>query len=382
MKIIDFAPYYSPHIGGMEKYSEELHENFAKRGHHITVFTPRLPLTAPQEETRGNIRILRYPAFDIIFNYPLPKIWTKEFWQQWKQINQEEFDLAISTLRFFVQPLFALFFAKRHHIPSLHIEHCSDYVKNTLLISFISRLVDMTIGRFTLSRADSIVTPSQSAARFVEKLANKKSTVIYRGMPFAEIDSIPPDQNLRIEAGDKKIITYVGRLIYGKGVKHLLEAVAFLKRSDIILVIIGDGPERLPLEQYARENGITSQIKFLGNIPFSRVISFLKSTDIFVNPSYNEGLPTSVLEAGACYRAMIATNVGGTPEILTNNQSGLIIEPHSTAAIQKALETLLDNPLRRQELGENARKVIEQKFSWEHSLDAYLELIASLKKNL
>lgn len=382
MKIIDFAPYYSPHIGGMEKYSEELHENFAKRGHHITVFTPRLPLTVPQEETRGNIRILRYPAFDIIFNYPLPKIWTKEFWRQWKQINQEEFDLTISTLRFFVQPLFALYFAKRHRIPYLHIEHCSDYVKNTFFISFISRLVDMTIGRFTLSRADSIVTPSQSAARFVEKLANKKSTVIYRGMPFAEIDSIPPDQNLRIEAGEKKVITYVGRLIYGKGVKHLLEAVALLKRSDIILVIIGDGPERLPLEQYARENGITSQIKFLGNIPFSQVISFLKSTDIFVNPSYNEGLPTSVLEAGACYRAMIATNVGGTPEILTNNQSGLIIEPHSTEAIQKALETLLDNPLRRQELGENARKVIEQKFSWDHSLDAYLELIASLKKNL
>ncbi len=382
MKIIDFAPYYPPHIGGMEKYSEELHENFAKRGHHITIFTPRLPLSAPQEETQGNIRILRYPAFDIIFNYPLPKIWNKDFWRQWKQINQEEFDLTISTLRFFIQPLFALYFAKRHRTPYLHIEHCSDYVKNTLLISLISRLVDMTIGRFTLSRADLIITPSRSAARFVEKLSRKKSTVIYRGMPFAEIDAILPDQNLQSEAGEKKIITYVGRLIYGKGVKHLLEAVAFLRRSDILLVIVGDGPERIHLEQYVRENSLSNQTKFLGNIPFSKVISLLKVTDVFINPSYNEGLPTSVLEAGACRRAMIATNVGGTPEILTHNQSGIIIPPHDTEAIKKSLEELLDNELRRQELGENARQEIEQKFNWDHSINMYLEKISSLSKTL
>jgi glycosyltransferase involved in cell wall biosynthesis len=243
-------------------------------------------------------------------------------------------------------------------------------------------LVDATIGRFTLSRADLIVTPSQSAARFVERLSGRTSAIIYRGMPFQEIDAIAPHQNLRTEVGEKKIVTYVGRLIYGKGVRHLLEAAALLKRPDMALIIIGDGPERLPLEQYARENDLTGQVTFLGNIPFSKVISFLKITDIFVNPSYNEGLPTSVLEAGVCRRAMIATDVGGTPEILTAGHSGIIIEPHNTEVLRQSLERLLDNPSLRQELGDNARKEIEQKFNWDHSLDAYLEQIATLPKTL
>lgn len=378
MKIIDFAAYYPPHIGGMEKYAEELHEHLAKRGCHITVFTPLLPPSAPKEESKGNIQIVRYPAFDIIFNYPLPKIWTKEFWQQWRRMNQGKYDVTISTLRFFVQPLFALFFAKRHRIPLLHIEHCSDYVKNTFLISLISRLVDMTIGRFTLSHADAIVTPSQSAARFVERLSGKQSTIIYRGMPFEEIDSLSADQTIRTQAGERKIIAYVGRLIHGKGVIHLLEAMNLLNRSDIFLIIVGDGPERATLEKYTEEHNLVDQVRFLGNIPFQSVIRILKATDIFVNPSYNEGLPTSVLEAGACRRAIIATNVGGTPEILTSHHSGIIIEPHDTEALRKALQELLDDPKRRQILGDNARQEIEQKFSWEHSVDAYLKKMSSL----
>lgn len=229
MKILDFAPYYPPHVGGLEKYSEELHENLAKNNCQITVFTPRIPQTATAKETKKNINIIRYPAFDIIFNYPLPCLWKKEFWKQWKEINKFKPDIVISTLRFFVQPLMALFYANRHKAPYIHIEHCSDYVKNNFLITLISRIVDGTIGYFSLSHADRIITPSQSAAKFVNILSGRKSSVIYRGMPYAEIDAISLNNNLRQDLKDKKIIAYVGRLIYGKGVIHLLEAINLLK---------------------------------------------------------------------------------------------------------------------------------------------------------
>lgn len=380
MKIIDFSPYYPPHIGGLEKYAEELHENLAKKDCQITVFAPRIPESAPEEELKANIRIIRYPAFDIIFNYPLPCLWKKEFWRQWKKIDKNEFNIAISTLRFFVQPLMALFFARRHKIPLLHIEHCSDYVKNKFFISSISRIVDMTIGRFSLSHADKIITPSQSAAKFVNILSGKKSAVIYRGMPFSEIDAIPAQDTLRQQFKDKKIVTYVGRLIYGKGVIHLLEAINFLKRADVFLFIAGDGPEKNNLWEYAKKNNLSKQIKFLGNIPFNEVIGVLKITDIFVNPSYNEGLPTSVLEAGVCRKAIVATNVGGTLEIITHNQSGIIIKPYNSKEVINALEKLLDNPELRNRLGENARKEIEQKFNWENSVSLYLKEIGFLLK--
>lgn len=382
LKILDFAPYYPPHIGGMEKYSEELHENLAKRGCQVTVFTPRLPQSAIKVETKFNIRIIRYPAFDIIFNYPLPCVWKSEFWLQWKEINKEKFDITISTLRFFVQPLMALFFAKKHKIPYLHIEHCSDYVKNKPLITVISRIVDKTIGRFSLRRADAIITPSQSAAKFVNILSGKKSLVIYRGIPFPQIDSIFPEKSLRKRLRNKKIITFAGRLIHGKGVIHLLEALNLLKRNDIHLLIAGDGPEMKSLRKYAEKNNLHSQIEFLGNIPFNKLIGILKISDIFINPSYNEGLPTSILEAGVCRRAIIATDVGGTPEIITHNQSGIIIKPYSTWEIKNALQEILDNPKRQNELGENARKEIQEKFNWEKTISNYLKEMDYLRKKL
>lgn len=382
LKILDFSPYYPPHTGGLEKYAEELHQNLAKNNCHVTVFTSRIPKSAPKEELGPKIKIIRYPAFDIIFCYPLPCIWKKEFWDQWKKINKTKFDIAVSTVRFFVQPLMALRFAKKHKIPLLHIEHCSDYVKNKFFISLISRIVDMTIGRFSLSRADRIVAPSQSAARFVHILSGKKSSVIYRGMPFSEIDAISPNSALRQQLKNKKIIAFVGRLIYGKGIIHLLEAINLLKRADIFLFIAGDGPEMKNIREYVKKNNLLKHVNFLGNIPFSEVISILKITDIVVNPSYTEGLPTSVLEAGACRRAIIATNVGGTTEIINPDQSGIIIKPYSAKEIINALKTLLDNPERRNELGENARKEIEQKFNWERAVSDYLKEIELLQKKI
>ena len=111
-------------------------------------------------------------------------------------------------------------------------------------------------------------------------------------------------------------------------------------------------------------------------------VSILKITDIFINPSYNEGLPTSVLEAGVCRRAIIATDVGGTLEIITPDRSGIIIKPHNTQKVKNALEELLDNVPLRNSLGENAREEIEKKFNWEKSTLAYLKEIGSLQKKL
>jgi glycosyltransferase involved in cell wall biosynthesis len=111
-------------------------------------------------------------------------------------------------------------------------------------------------------------------------------------------------------------------------------------------------------------------------------VSTLKVTDIFVNPSYNEGLPTSILEAGVCRRAIIATSVGGTLEIITPEQSGIIINPYSTKELKNALKKLLDNSELRKRLGENARIEIEQKFNWGDTVSSYLKEIELIRRKI
>lgn len=200
-------------------------------------------------------------------------------------------------------------------------------------------------------------------------------------MPFSEIDGISPKYDLRERFKEKKIITYVGRVFYGKGIIHLLEAIKNINRNDIALVIVGDGPERKNLEKYAKKNNLNGQVLFYGSVPFKEAISILKVSDIFINPSYSEGLPTSIMEAGACGRAIIATDVGGTSEIIINERSGIIIKPYSTKLLEDALKRLLDNPELRAELGENARKQIESKFKWESAINEFeKEFLSCLKK--
>lgn len=381
MKIIDFVPYYPPHIGGLENYAEELHQNLSAKGNQITVFTSYLPATGKKIEKKQGVTIIRYPAFEIISGYPLPSIWKFEFWRQWKKIKSSNFDIVVSMVRFFIQPLMALFYAKTKKIPLIHIEHCSNYVKNRLIISIIAKFFDKTLGRFILVRANKIIAVSKPVALFIKVLANKSSSIIYRGMPFSEIDGISPKYDLRERFKEKKIITYVGRVFYGKGIIHLLEAIKNINRNDIALVIVGDGPERKNLEKYAKKNNLNGQVLFYGSVPFKEAISILKVSDIFINPSYSEGLPTSIMEAGACGRAIIATDVGGTSEIIINERSGIIIKPYSTKLLEDALKRLLDNPELRAELGENARKQIESKFKWESAINEFeKEFLSCLKK--
>ena len=118
---------------------------------------------------------------------------------------------------------------------------------------------------------------------------------------------------------------------------------------------------------------------FLGYKKFEDYIKILKISDIFINPSYTEGLPTTVAEAALCRNAIIATNVGGTPEIITNNQSGYLINPKDITTLKNKLEMLINNDSLRKELGNSAYNEVLNKFNWDKSIDKYLDIFYKLK---
>ena len=78
-KILAFCPYYPPHIGGLEKYAEELHQHLANNGHKVTVITPDIP-AQKEYPTYPGVQVRRFPALDIVYGFPFPKLWVKSFW--------------------------------------------------------------------------------------------------------------------------------------------------------------------------------------------------------------------------------------------------------------------------------------------------------------
>lgn len=377
MKILIFSPYYPPHIGGLETHSDEFNKHLSQKGVDITVFTPRLPVDAPEKELRHtNVQIIRFPAFEVIHNYPLPKFLTVRFWKLLIEASRIKPNIIISRTRFFSTSFFALIYAKIRRIPLVHIEHGSDFAKfNSPFKAFLGKLYDYTFGKSILRFSDINIANSQASGKFIAQLSKRNDyRVIYRGVETETILATETKSGLQEKYSDKIIIGFIGRLIDGKGVSTLLIALSKIQRNDFVFFIIGDGPERKNLEKISQQPTLKNKVVFFGYKPPTEAIAIMKTCDIIINPSLTEGLPTSITEAALCKKAIIATNVGGTAEIITGNSDGFLIEPKNIELLQEKIEILLNDRKLRESFGRNAFNRTVNLFSWERAMTEYMTI--------
>lgn len=384
MRVITFSPYYPPHRGGLETHSDEFNKYLSEEGAEIIVFTPRLPVDALELETMHHgVTIIRYPSVEIIHNYPIPRFWQKRFWTLWQELKRKNVDIVISRTRFFFPSLMAGYYAWRKNTPWVHIEHGSDFAqfeKNWK--SILGKLYDYTLGKLVLKSADTLIANSQASTKFVEYLSGRRDChTLYRGVEKELILNTSPSTEWRAVYQNKTIVGYIGRLIEGKGVKDLIQAFSEIKRTDCLLVIIGDGPERSTLEEFVVKEKMSNQVLFLGALPLPIAMGYLKVWDIFVNPSYTEGIPTSVIEAALLKKAIIATNVGGTNEIISGTDDGILIPPRDIQALVDALSQLIENSELRKSYGEKAYTQVLDTFLWEKAITKYQTLFIEIIAN-
>ncbi|MDD3868750.1 MAG: glycosyltransferase family 4 protein, partial [Candidatus Absconditabacteria bacterium] len=171
---------------------------------------------------------------------------------------------------------------------------------------------------------------------------------------------------------------FVGRLAPGKGVHILLEAIKDLVKTgetNFHLSLIGDGTERDSLESFVEDHQLGDYVTFLGKKSREKVVTFLsEEVDILVNPSFREGLPTTVLEGLLAKCVVVATDVGGTREI-SEKDDLILVQPKSAEDIEKALLSILQNYSDLQGL---SFEDIKEDFSWEKNVDAYFVLYKTL----
>jgi glycosyltransferase involved in cell wall biosynthesis len=186
--------------------------------------------------------------------------------------------------------------------------------------------------------------------------------------PAAMITSVPTGIDpVRFAPGDKlgarkalgltpnhHYIGIVATLRSWKGHRYLLEAFAAMNRTDWCLIVVGDGPQLEALEKQVRELNISELVRFTGHC--TNPEDWLRALDIFCLPSYaNEGVPQALVQAMLTALPIITTPVGSILEIVTNNESALIVEPKTPKAILDALQRLIEKPQEAKELGLHAR---------------------------
>jgi glycosyltransferase involved in cell wall biosynthesis len=227
------------------------------------------------------------------------------------------------------------------------------------------RLICRVLGRFT----DLSLAVSQGVRDYLLAqvgLDPAKVRVVANGVDIAAIDAARPGPLVRRELGlpeDSPVIGLVGRLDHwGKGHRELFTAMAGLKeRHAVHALIVGGGRRMDEVQALAAGLGLAGQVHFLG--PRRDVPDLLNAMDIFVLPSHGEGVSLALLEAMAAGKPVIATAVGGLPELVTEGKTGLLIPPRDAAALARALARLLSDPVLARQLGTNARAHVREHFS-------------------
>lgn len=157
-------------------------------------------------------------------------------------------------------------------------------------------------------------------------------------------------------------LLFVGRLAAVKGLPVLFDALARLGSRDVNLAIIGDGPDRAMLTAMAADLGLSDRVDFMGYRSQSEVAAMLRESDVFVLPSFAEGLPVVLMEALASGVPVVATQIAGIPELVRDGENGRLVPPGDAAALADALAALLDDPDTAATMGRQGRALVATEF--------------------
>lgn len=269
------------------------------------------------------------------------------------------------------------------YMPLLKLKYRFKYVAGFVADAIPVKLLSFrTISnQFSYLFADAIVSNSK-AGLIAKKADYNKSHVIYNGFDFRRFDSCSIDKDSLKEAlGIKQryIATMVARFTPSKDYGMFVSVAKMLQgKSDVAFLAVGKGETQAYYEEMCKKEKIDN-VYFLG---FRKdVEGILKCSDfglLFTNDKVHaEGVSNSILESMAAGLPVIATNGGGTPEIIENGVSGFIVEPGNSNSAAKIIDKLIPDSNSRKEIGHNAKDRIEKKFSLDMMTNQYIELYKS-----
>ena len=229
--------------------------------------------------------------------------------------------------------------------------------------------------RWLLPRVARAVACSDAVRRsFVAELGGRPAALelIPNGVALPS-----PERGAPVELGGERgalVVAGIGRLVPEKNFASLIDAVALLwkERLPVRLLLLGDGPLRGQLEARAAASGIAEWVTLPGFRP--DVPALLRTIDVVAFSSFDEGLPMALLEAMAAGRCVVATDVGGIPGAVRNEQEALLVPPRDVSALAGALRRVLHDGALRQRLGAAAERRVRECFTAERMVDAYVRL--------
>lgn len=365
MRILLHCIYYPPEVGGLESHVAGLAAGLVARGHEVRVVTSRSLPGTPVEEEREGVRIRRTP-----FPARTPTGWVGHAlgsmpitgrWADWAEV------LHAQAFPSIVPVGVAAGVRNRPWLASLHTSHFLRRARQRRWRPVLRRLVRWP--RHVLAASVEIAEVARGLAPEVrvEALPNGVETDRFR--PVSPAFPAGPGE---------RVVVVPRRLVPKNGVEHLVRAVPQIVAAvpGARFLLIGDGPERGRLEALAASLGVGEAVRFLGARPHTEMPALLASGEIAVLPSLMEATSVAALEAMACELPVVATQVGGLPE-LVDGEVGRLVPPGDPGALAEGVVALLgDGDLA--EMGRRARVRVEARWSNDRLVERHLTIYEDL----
>ena len=369
--------------GGQNVYVKEVGEALARQGWQVDMFTRRSNANQAEIVQHSlNCRTIRLTAGPQKF-IPRQKIFNflPEFLQEFIDFQAKQQTIyPIVHTNYWLSAWVGMELKKIQTVQHLHTYHSLGAVKYSSInaIPLIAR-TRLRIERQCLETADMVIATSPQEQEHMRSLVSEKGNiaVIPCGTNidcFGSIDRDAGRTKLGIEPNEK-LVMYAGRFDQRKGIETLVRAIArpeVRRHENLKLMIAGgytpgekDGIEKERITGIVKELGIEDITVFAGKIRHEDLASYYAAADICVVPSHYEPFGLVAIEAMASRTPVVASRVGGLKFSVADNKTGILATPQDEADFAKAIDSILSNAEWREQLGKNARKRVERKFSWD-----------------
>ncbi|MFB0559692.1 MAG: glycosyltransferase family 4 protein [Candidatus Lokiarchaeia archaeon] len=360
-KILQVSPYFLPYTGGSERYCQQLSKHLAERGHKLHVITSKLKADSDINEKKDGYHIHRCPCAGIIWRVnPATFIMHKLLKAKADIIHAHSYIFLTSNQAALTKKLTRIPFLLHLH-GGIDFSPLTNDFSTRFKLYFKKSLYDRTLGKWTVQAADAVASVSKRDIELAKQLWDLDKEKLYWVPNAVNLDKF--NRNSCNENKDPLNVVFIGRLEAWKGAITFLEVAKLVRkeRDDVNFLMIGDGS----LKNYILNNTVNAHVKALGQIPHTMIPNILSEASVLVLPSYIEGLPTVCLEALASKVPVVASKVGGIPEVIRDGETGFLFSSgNAHLCAKKVLRLLTDEKLRRR-MGERGRKLVERFYIWD-----------------
>jgi glycosyltransferase involved in cell wall biosynthesis len=367
MRVAQVTSYFDPHLGGVETHVRELSRALGDLGVDVTVICADTEGAGARSRI-GDFDVVRVPPRSVFMKTPsMPAVA--------EVVADGGFDLVHSHTPPPVASWRAARASRRSKVPHVMTFHCDPEIPLPLG-GLLVDLWRLTYGRATLRRTDRLVSTTHSYASTSRTLWNYDTTVIPNGVDTDMFRPAGPGEEAADLPGTPgfRVLT-VGRLVQHKGFEQLIDAVSMLP-APAHLLIAGEGELGPALEARARASRARDRISLLGRVPHDDLPGLYRACDVFALPSVSrlEAFGIVALEAMASGLPVVASDMPGVRELVTDGLEGHLANPLDAVAFATRIDSLLRRPLRRARFGRNGRAKVVAGYTWESVAGRVLKL--------